>query len=289
MRILSKRYRGEGISLSYKCNNNCVFCYDQLRRKKTKDKTLEQAKSEILQLKDSGVHLIALRGSEPTIYPHLFELIRFINSQGLKFRLTTNARSFYYEDFTKAIIKMGLAQVYTSLHSHKAKVHDDLTRVEGSFKQTFEGIKNLLKHGVEVETNTTIVRQNVGHLKDIAQFFSEEFSSIYRVRFSFLYCKGVEADLKSWSLLMPSLAETRDSLTAAMDTFRENRIYSFMEKVPVCGAPKHCLDFKSEDYVIRANTKPQACFSCKYYHGDRCVGISPVYLKIHGENDLIPQ
>lgn len=284
----SKTPRGEGITLTYKCNNNCVFCYDHEKRKQVTDMPLEQAKSEVLRLKNKGQKVISLRGSEPTIYAHLLELLQFIKDQGLKFRLTTNARVFYYEDFTKTLTSMGLVSVYTSLHSYLPEVHDNLTRAPESFTQTSTGIKNLLKYGVEVETNTTIVKQNVNHLKDVAQFFSEEFKNLYKARFSFLYHRGVGVNLKIWSRLMPTLSETREHITEAMDTFRKNKIYSFIEKLPVCGAPKYCKDFKPEDYVIRANKKPAKCFSCKYYHNDYCVGISPIYLKLYGEKDLMP-
>lgn len=289
LRIKSKIPHSTGIKLTFKCNNKCIFCYDNTRRKTIKDKPLDRVKSEVIRLKNMGVSLIALRGSEPTVYPHILELIRFIKKQGLNFRLSTNARLFYYEEVTKTFVQNGLAEVYISLHSSKAEVHDNLTRVTGSFKQTCNGIKNLLKYGVQVETNTTILRQNVEHLEEIAQFLSNEFNRLYRARFSFLYHLGVGADIEAWRLIMPSLSETKNNLTKAMDVLRGNNIYSFIEKLPVCGAPKYFQDFKPEDYVIRANKKPLACSSCRYYYDAYCVGISPVYLELYGDSDLTPQ
>lgn len=289
IRLQSKRSRGEGINLSFKCNNNCIFCYDQLRRKQIKDKTLEQVKSEVLQLKNNEVNIISLRGSEPTIYPQILELIRFIKSQDLKFRLTSNARFFYYEEMAKTFAENGLVNVYTSLHSDKAEIHDELTRAVGSFKQTVGGIKNLLKHGVEVETNTTILKQNCKDLKKVAEFISEEFNKIARARFSFLYHQGTEGDINFWRTLVPSISEVRNEVTEAMGVFRKHGIYSFIEKLPVCGAPKYYKDFKPEDYVIRVNTKPPICASCKYFRDNYCIGVNEVYLKLYGEKDLKPQ
>ena len=48
-------------------------------------------------------------------------------------------------------------------------------------------------------------------------------------------------------------------------------------------------DFKSEDYMLRVNIKPSACRPCKFYNNDKCVGISPVYLSLYGQSDLVPQ
>ena len=85
---------------------------------------------------------------------------------------------------------------------------------------------------------------------------------------------------KYYLLLNPDVAVMQGSIMT---------LYSFMEKLPVCGAPKYHLDFKPEDYVIKANKKPLICSSCKYYNNNYCIGVSPTYLRLYGEKDLIPQ
>ncbi len=283
----SKRPRGQGIDLCFRCNNRCIFCYDNHKRNDISDKPLEQAKKDVLALKKKGINIISLRGSEPTIYPHIYQLVSFINNHGLKFRMTTNARIFSYVETAKKFASLGLDNVYVSLHSHKADIHDKLTQTKGSFDQTLKGIKNLLASGVRVETNTTILKQNVEDLPKITQLLSRY--GLFRARFSFLFCEGVGLDIGWWKKLMPSIAETRESLSEAMNIFQVRGIYSFIEKLPICGAPQYYRDFKPEDYVIAANIKPEICQKCAYHKDNYCVGVSPMYLKMYGEKDLIPQ
>jgi cyclic pyranopterin phosphate synthase len=287
-RIISKQPKGPGLNLTYKCNSKCIFCYDATKRTNLKDLPLDEAKIQLINLKNKGVKIVSLRGSEPTVYPYLFELIKFIKSINLRFRMTTNARFFSYEKNAENFAHMGLDNVYTSIHSANLMVHDSLTRSPGSFKQSVLGIDNLIKNGVKVETNTTILKQNVKELPDIARFLSTRFNKIHRARFSFLYTSESGLSLNEWKKMMPSLTETKPYVTKAMDVFRKKGIYSFIEKMPICGSPKYYLDFKPEDYVIKSNIKPKKCSRCIYYDDNYCVGLSKTYLDIYGTKGIVP-
>jgi sulfatase maturation enzyme AslB (radical SAM superfamily) len=287
-RRLSKQRCDIGLNLTYMCNNRCIFCYDSAKRTNLNNLPFSEAKNEILILKSRGINLISLRGSEPTLYPYIFELIGFIKENNLRFRMTTNARFFSYEKNAENFARMGLDNVYTSIHSANPMVHDRLTLSPGSFKQSIMGIDNLIDKGVRVETNTTILKQNVKELPEIANFLSTRFNKIYRARFSFLYTEGCDLSVKEWKKMMPSLVETRKYVTKAMGIFRKKGIYSFIEKMPICGSPKYSLDFKSEDYVIKDNIKPKKCSKCKYYIDNYCVGLSKTYIKIYGTKGIKP-
>jgi MoaA/NifB/PqqE/SkfB family radical SAM enzyme len=85
---------------------------------------------------------------------------------------------FFYEDFTKKIINYKISRFITEIHAHTAKLHDSITKAPGSFEQTTRGIKNLLKHGANVEIRLVIHRLNYRHLKNIAKYVICNFSGI---------------------------------------------------------------------------------------------------------------
>lgn len=284
-RLLSKGLP-ERLYLTYKCNDNCIFCYDGVRRKTIPDLPLEQAKRLVVKAKNEGQKIISLGGSEPTIYPHLFELIEFIKSLGLKFRMASNLRRCTDKNFAKKLVENGLTSVYTSLHGHNAELHDKIARANGSFESRTEGMKNLAVLGVKIETNTTITTLNFKHLKTITEFIWRNFKP-FRMRFAFLWCKANVLDNPQG--IIPTIPEIRPYLKEAMDYLKKEGPYAFIEKAPICLLPEYWKDFKSEDYMLKENVKPPICRSCKFDNDDNCVGISPVYLSLYGESDLIPQ
>lgn len=47
------------LPLTYKCNDNCIFCYDGATRKTVPDLALKEAKRLVVKLKSEGQNLIS--------------------------------------------------------------------------------------------------------------------------------------------------------------------------------------------------------------------------------------
>ena len=107
------------------------------------------------------------------------------------------------------------------------------------------------------------------------------------MRFAFLWCKANV--LEDPEGMIPRISETRPYLKEAMDYLKKEGPYAFIEKGPICLLLKYWQDFKSEYYMFRYNIKPPRCSNCRFYNDKACVGISPVYLSLYGDSDLIPQ
>jgi organic radical activating enzyme len=76
------------VEVSDICNIHCKGCY---RSTLGGHKTLEQLQKEVLFMKEwRNIDNITLAGGEPLIYPHLFELIKFIREQKLKVHILSN-------------------------------------------------------------------------------------------------------------------------------------------------------------------------------------------------------
>jgi len=134
------------IYIGYQCNNNCIFCSEADEYiKRLKKKSLEEIKKEILQAR-KYYDFISFMGREPTLRKDIFNILEFAISLNFKqVGITTNGRMLSYPDFTQNILKTGINQIGISLSGATAKVHDAQTQVRGSFQQTIQGIKNVIK------------------------------------------------------------------------------------------------------------------------------------------------
>jgi len=135
------------------CNNNCVVCTGRLR-----------GASSLASL--PGNAPVVIRGREPTLQPGFMDLLRSLG----RVELHTNGRRFAYRSFVDDV-GFALARVVVSVHGSKAAMHDDHTRVPGSYAQTIAGIENLVAAGVPVSLRLLVTVENLddlGHLVDLA-------------------------------------------------------------------------------------------------------------------------
>ena len=154
--------KSKWVSITGLCNNNCLFCLDG-NRKDRYHKSSVEIKPKISEAKREGCTKLILSGGDPTIHPEIIELVRF--AKDLKFRkvqIITNGRMFSNKQFTRRIISAGLDEVTFSIHGHNSEIHDYLTRVDGSFRQSIIGIRNVQnsKKNMIVNTDTCITGKN---------------------------------------------------------------------------------------------------------------------------------
>ena len=80
--------QGGWVEVTDQCNMSCPGCY---RQRMEGDKPLEQVKNEILRCKKvTNCDLMVIAGGEPLIYPHIVEVVEYIDSLGLKPLMLTN-------------------------------------------------------------------------------------------------------------------------------------------------------------------------------------------------------
>jgi uncharacterized Fe-S cluster-containing radical SAM superfamily protein len=76
------------IETNYTCNRRCRFCYNRFR---DIVKPLEQIQSEIDQaMAKRKLETISILGGEPTLHPHLPEVVRYIKERHLVCQILTN-------------------------------------------------------------------------------------------------------------------------------------------------------------------------------------------------------
>lgn len=160
------------LALTYRCNNDCAHCYNARPRNHPELSTGEW--KEILdRLWKLGIPHVVFTGGEPTLRTDLAELIAHAEANGQITGLNTNGRRLKDADYLQTLVDAGLDHVQITLESHDEKIHDEMVRHPGAWQETTAGLRNALKTGLYVMTNTTMLQNNSPHLAGTLTYLAE--------------------------------------------------------------------------------------------------------------------
>ncbi len=119
------------IEFSRVCNFRCSYCYVPEKKECRGELSRAEIKDVVLQAKELGARKIIVLGGEPSIYPHLPEMLTFLSENGLEVEMFTNGTG----------VDAGLAQllavlkvrVVLKLNSRKREVQDRLAGKKGAY------------------------------------------------------------------------------------------------------------------------------------------------------------
>jgi len=157
------------MALTFRCQNDCIHCYAGGPHS-TPELSTEQWKTAIDKLGDVGVFILTFTGGEPTLRDDLPELLQYAQNKGIVTGLITNGRRLKEKAYVDTLEKSGLDFVQITLESHKAEVHDKMTKAKGSWKETLEGIQNAVQSKIYVSTNTTLSKYNAADFLTTVDF-----------------------------------------------------------------------------------------------------------------------
>jgi len=160
------------IEVTPNCNLQCIHCYTEARV--NKDEQLETLSKEeiekvIGEAAELGCRKIQFTGGEPTLRSDLKSLIEYAKVKGFELiEIFTNGTLL-----TEPMIKFLAEQkvnVAMSIYSYRAKTHDAITKVPGSFEKTMNSLKLLLAYGVPTRCEIVAMRQNEKELEATSYF-----------------------------------------------------------------------------------------------------------------------
>jgi radical SAM protein with 4Fe4S-binding SPASM domain len=157
------------LAVTFRCQNNCVHCYAGGPHE-TSELSTEQWKRVIDRVHEVGVFIVTFTGGEPTLRDDLPELLSYAQNKGVVTGLVTNGRRLKDKGYAETLEKSGLDFVQVTLESHWAKVHDLMTGARGSWKETVEGIKNVVHSRIYTTTNSTLSRYNASDFLETVDF-----------------------------------------------------------------------------------------------------------------------
>lgn len=144
--------------LTYRCNERCEHCY--LEHDDRGEMTFDEVCGVLRELEQAGVFFLTLSGGEPLVRSDCFEVIEVARTLRFNVKLKTNA-ILIKEKEAKRLRDLGVEQVQISVYSHRAEVHDGITKVRGSLARTLASIRLLRAQGLKVTIANVLMKANV--------------------------------------------------------------------------------------------------------------------------------
>ncbi len=163
--------RGNPISaqldLTWRCNEGCVHCY--LDHSVGDDMDTAEVRGVLDQLAAAGVMFLTLSGGEIMLRKDIFEIVAYARALLFDVRLKTNG-VLIGESEADRFAELGVREVHISIYSHLPEVHDEITKVPGSFARSIEAMKRLKSRGMAVKINVSVMKDGAdyGRLRALA-------------------------------------------------------------------------------------------------------------------------
>jgi AdoMet-dependent heme synthase len=143
--------------LTYRCNERCIHCY--LDHDDHGELTTAEVRHILDQLAEAGTLFLIFSGGELLLRPDLFDLLGYARALRFDVKLKTNG-ILLREREAERIRDAGVREVQISVYSHRAAVHDAITKVPGSLDRTIAAIRFLKARGLRVLIANVLMQQN---------------------------------------------------------------------------------------------------------------------------------
>ncbi len=258
--------------LTRQCNCKCVMC-PQPPLKDPKGQF--EFNIKILNLLDSEkTDNICISGGEPTILGDRF--IDFLKICNRKFPesnifVLTNGTQFSNFNFSKKVAAIGLKKlmVCVALYADTDRLHDEITRLKGSFYKTVRGLHNLAKFHFNIEIRYVINKLNYQRLYSFANFIYRNFPFVVHVAFMGLELTGFAE--KNFDKVWIDPIEYGENLRSAVLELNRRDIHTSVYNVPLCLIPKEIWHFSRKSISAWKNNYLPICEKCEVQQ--MCCGI----------------
>lgn len=253
------------IFVTNKCNSNCIMCplAESIRKKNRVG--YEALLKEYIEALPDDIEYINITGGEPTLPQNFFlEVMSMIRNkyQYSDFQLLTNGRSSSDKYFLKRMLDVcpnGI-RFAIPIHASNEIIHDEISRSEGSFKQTDVGIKNLLSEKQKVEVRIVVSKKNVEYLSETAKYIAQNYKGLFCVNFMGMEMMGNAAINKDdlWIDYSDAFEKAREAIDILVDAGIDVQLYNF----PLCSVQRgywHIAVISITEYKIRFMEECENC------------------------------
>lgn len=170
------------LELTARCNNACSHCYVNLPANDAagikKELTFSEIKSIIDQAVDLGCLWAHLTGGEPLLRKDFKQIYLYLKQKGLLITLFTNA-SLISKAHIELFRQYPPRNIEVSVYGVTEKTHKKVTQ-KNWFKQSLNGIDQLIRASIPVTLKSTILRANVKELDQISAWCRDKSNQPFR-------------------------------------------------------------------------------------------------------------
>ena len=217
------------IQVTRVCNQRCLFCSNPENQRLVE---VDDFRTQVRDLAQSGHDGVLLTGGEPTLHPRLPELVRIATKAGLAVRIITNGQETARPGVLAALKRAGLRHLHVSLHSHLASVQDRIARHPGSRARVARTLRAAARLRLVTDVNIVLNALNLPHLDRTARWLVREFPNVRHLVFNGLDPHTNRVADNPW--IVPKLDDLELPLERTLDLLhREGRTFR-VERVPLC-------------------------------------------------------
>lgn len=169
------------LELIYQCNLKCVHCYQS--HLPGNILTTDEIKAVIDDLADLGSLYLGFTGGEPLLRKDFFDIATHARERHFVMKVLTNATLLTAENVAR-LAELNFSSVETSVYGATAAVHEDITKIPGSFEATWNGVRLAREAGIHVVTKMPIMDGNfddVAKVRDMAGELETEFHCDFHI------------------------------------------------------------------------------------------------------------
>ena len=145
------------LDITYRCNERCVHCY--LDHDDHGEMTTAEVFELLDQLADAGVFFLSISGGEVLMRRDFFAIVERARQLLFNVKVKTNGVMIREKEAAK-LRGLGVEQVQISIYSHRAEVHDAITKLPGSLEKSLRAIRLLKAQGLKVTIANVLMRAN---------------------------------------------------------------------------------------------------------------------------------
>jgi MoaA/NifB/PqqE/SkfB family radical SAM enzyme len=178
-------------AVTTQCNCHCQMC--DIHRKQPEFISLDDAKRVLDVLVQNRFLVVYFTGGEPTLHPHIVDIVRYTNDHGLVATMTTNGTANH--DLLHQLKKAGLYLLSVSLDHWDPTICEQLRQHHKIMEKQVQTIQYLKKIGLKTYAlaylNPYLVNEGVEKLVAYV-------NNVLKVPFGF--CYPTKSDINSYSL-----------------------------------------------------------------------------------------
>lgn len=233
--------------VGFHCNAKCKFCYYRYMKGK-KWRSLDEVKREAKIFRFFYKNkFVDITGGEPTIYPHILELVKYCNEIGLKPTVITNSFILADREICKKFKENGINDFLVSIYGIGDSA-EKITEVKDAYNKQLKALDNLVLLQIPFRINVTVHKFTINQLPQIAELAVQKRCKIINmIIFNPFYewDKFIKIDFQGKYL------EMAPYIKSAIRIMEENQGEANVRYIPFCvlkGFEKNIYNFMQLSY-----------------------------------------
>lgn len=232
-------------NVNFSCNSACIFCAADLRTTHKKSMAFKDILKSFDFYNVGCGDKVIINGGEPTLYPHLLDILRTADSRGAEVILFTNGRLLSRVEVSENFLQY-VSRVTIPLYSTTPHLHNLLTGTACGFEQTIDGIHNLLQlrksknWNLDLELKCLSIRPCLEENPKIVEFVTDLFGAP-----DHFVIAGViisECVSNQFNELVPTWDELQLSISRTLAEAEKHHFHNIsLPDIPLCLLDKQSL------------------------------------------------